>query len=354
MQKNFLYLAIIIALGLIIYFFVIKDSNNSYGASDSDFSVKDTADIGKIFLADLKGNTILAERKKGYWQVNESFTARPEIINSLLTTFMQLQVDVPVAKSMYNNVVKDIAGDHIKVEIYNRKNKKIRSYYIGSPNNTYRGNFMLMEGSKVPFIVVIPGFQGFVSSRFFLEEKDWRDRTIFRYNPTTIAKIEVEYPRIPDSSFTIIRTVENNFTFETPVSKGTFNPELGNYYFNQFKVLNCEFFIEDTYKMDSLLKETPVCVMQVTNTEGTVNKVNIYYRPIGTRSRTQFTPDDLELQYDLDKFYAIFNNQQSLAMIQNFVFGKLFVGPHFFYRTRPTGENLLQKPVTEKASGASD
>ncbi|MFN3940687.1 MAG: hypothetical protein ACK4IY_08865, partial [Chitinophagales bacterium] len=104
-------------------------------------------------------------------------------------------------------------------------------------------------------------------------------------------------------------------------------------------------------KIDSLLQETPVCVIQVTNTKGAVNTLHIYYRPISTRSRTQFTPDDIELQYDLDKFYAIFNNQQSLAMIQNFVFGKLFVGPHYFYRTRPTGENLLQKPITKSAEG---
>lgn len=348
MKRNLIYLAIALLLALIVFFVLRKDTSNSYGGDYAEFKVSDTANIGKIFLADLKGNTILAERKDGYWEVNNAFKARPEIIQSLLTTIMQLEVDVPVAKSMYNTVVRDIAGDHIKVEIYNRKDKKLKSFYIGSPNNTYRGNFMLMENSDVPFIVTIPGFQGFVSSRFFLEEDEWKDRTIFKYNPATIQKVEVEYPRNPDSSFAIIRQNDSLFQFETAKANGNFNPELGRYYFNQFKSLNCEFYISDRYKMDSLMKEKPVCIIRVTNAKGDINALDIYYRPISTRSRTQYTPDDVQLEFDVDKFYGIFNNGQSLGMIQNFVFGKLFVGPNYFYQRRPTQPNLLLQSITGK------
>lgn len=307
---------------------------------DAEFKVTDTANIGKIFLADLKGNTILAERKDGFWEVNNAFHARPEIIQSLLITFMQLEVDAPVAKSMYNTVVRDIAGNHIKVEIYDRKGKKLKSYFIGSPNSSYRGNFMLMEGSDVPFVVMIPGFQGFVSSRFFLEADEWKDRTVFAYNPATIKKIQMEYPRIPDSSFTIERTGDSVFTMESATS-GVVNPELGSYFFNQFKRLNCEYYIADSYKKDSLMKETPVCIITVTDGEGKENALEIYFRPISISSRTQYTADNVPLSYDIDKFYGIFNGRQSLAIIQNFVFGKLFIGPHYFYRTRPLQENLL-------------
>ncbi|MBK8489198.1 MAG: hypothetical protein WAU21_14270 [Chitinophagales bacterium] len=346
MKRNLFYFAIVIILGTIAFFIFNKKDTGSFESNEAEFKVSDTASIGKIFLADLKGNTILVERKEGYWEVNNSFHARPEIVQSLLITFMQLEVNAPVAKSMYNTVVRDIAGDHIKVEIYNRKNKKLKSYFIGSPNSSYRGNFMLMEGSKVPFVVTIPGFQGFVSSRFFLEPDQWKDRSIFAYNPAAIIKVEVEYPHIPDSSFTILRTNDSVFTMQSTTS-GTMNPELGRYFFNQFKRLNCEFYVIDNFIMDSLLQEKPVCIITVTNNEGKENTVDIYFKPIGFTSRTQFAKGDVELSYDVDKFYAIFNDKQSLAVIQNFVFGKLFIGPHYFYRTRPAQENLLLDAITK-------
>ena len=340
MKRNLIYAAVVIVLGLCVYFFVIRKNNGTYSKSESDFSIKDTASVMQIVLTDLSGHKIDLARNNDSWQLNGKYKARPETVRYLLQTLYQLEVVTPVAKSMYNNVVKEIAGSNVKVEIFGKDGKKIKGFYIGQPSQSYRGNFMLMEKSDVPFVVNIPGFNGFVSSRFTVEELEWRDRSVFAYDPEKIQKIEVQYPTMNDSSFTITR---DNGKLSLSLAKGSadgFNPEIASYYLKQFTVLTCESFIQDMTKKDSVLATTPVCIIAVTDPAGT-NTLKVFYRPVTFRSKMQFNYKGEELNFDPDKFYGVIENDKDLVVIQSFVFGKLFVTPPYFFRQRPVNENVL-------------
>ena len=48
----------------------------------------------------------------------------------------------------------------------------------------------------------------------------------------------------------------------------------------------------------------------------------------------QFDYEGNPLKYELDKYFALVNNGQDFALIQHFVFGKLFIGGKFFYSQR--------------------
>jgi hypothetical protein len=352
MKKNYIYLLVVLVLAALAYFFVFQRDSGSFRGDETAFGVKDTASIGKIFLADLKGNTIEVERSGDGWVMADGKPARQDLLNTVLLTFNQMEVKVPVAKSMYDKVVRDIAGNHIKVEIYNRSDKKIRSFYIGPISSTFRGNFMLVEGSETPFVVQIPGFDGFISSRFDMEPLNWKDRTVFSTRPDNIAKVSIDYPRVPDSSFVIERSVEGEYTF---TNKGQtmpqFNPEIGNFYLNYFKKLNCELFIDNSYKLDSLKNHEPVCIITVTDQKGNSRKADIYYRAVNYRTKMQFTYEGKDINFDLDKYYGVINEGADLALIQNFVFGKLFVGPAYFYRQRPSDSNVLVEDIMKDAEG---
>ncbi len=351
MNKNLLYVLIILSLGAIAYFTVFKDEFGSYSKKETAFAVEDTSDISLIRLSNLKGDTITLSHTANVWTVNQLYKARPDAISNLLRALAQLEVKVPVAKSMHNNVISNISGRRIKVEIYDSKQEKFKGFYIGDNTDELNGTFMLMEESDHAFVVNVPGFEGFAATVFFVNETEWRSREIFSYIPENISQIDIQYTGKIDSSFSIVRKTDQSLelitTKQTAVQA---NPEILNYYLKQFKLLNAESFILEPYKKDSLLGTQPVCEITITDTQHQSKTLKVFYRPVTDRTKLQFTYDNKPVNFDLDRFYGIYNNNQDLAIIQNFVFGKLFVGPEYFYRKRPSNGNVLIDEYMKKAA----
>lgn len=343
MKKNLLYFFIALALAALVYFLATNKKEGSYKESDKDFSLADTNSIGKIFLADMSGESITLTRTQNGWMLDEKTHARTESISTLLRTIAQIRADIPVAKSMMEMVVKTMATENTKIELYNLQGEKIKTYYLGKPNTNYKGNFALMEGSEVPFVINIPGYDGIISTRYTTNMQEWKSRKVFDITPDALAEVSVNYPNRQDSSFTLVKT-EEGFVLQN--AQG-FNPELTKYFASQFKNLNCENFLMDTYKLDSLRTAQPVCIISAKDVSGTSSSIKIFYRPVTYRTKTQFTYEGDTINFDLDKFYGLMNNDSELAIIQNFVFGKLFVGPGYFYQQRPANKNVLTDAIME-------
>ena len=172
MNRNWLYFGILVILAVIAYFTLIRDNEGSYSKKDTAFAVEDTTAIGKILLTNLKGDSILLEQHNGSWTMNKDYRPRPDAIHNLLNTMVQLEVKMPVAKSMHNTVIKKIAGKRTHVEVFNGKGEKTKGFYIGDNTDQLNGTFMLMENSDHAFVVNIPGFAGFAATVFFTDETD--------------------------------------------------------------------------------------------------------------------------------------------------------------------------------------
>ena len=52
---------------------------------------------------------------------------------------------------------------------------------------------MILENSSEPYVVSIPGFNGYLSSRFSCEENDWKDKIIFNYDKNEIESVHLNY-----------------------------------------------------------------------------------------------------------------------------------------------------------------
>ena len=68
-------------------------------------------------------------------------------------------------------MIKRLAVNHKRVDIYDQKNKLIKTWYIGSPTPDHLGTFMLLKkdgikGSR-PYIMFKPGVYGSLDVRFF-------------------------------------------------------------------------------------------------------------------------------------------------------------------------------------------
>jgi len=320
--KKIIPLLILAVLAFLIYYFV---SGGKFQSSEvlSDFAVKDTGAITKIFMADKKGNTILLDRTNNKdWVLNGKYGVNKQPLKILLETIESISVKTPVSKGKFETIVRQLAGKSVKVEIYQGKEKPSKVYYVGHGNQESSGSYMIIEGSSVPFLVHIEGFKGYVTPRYFTNEKQWRSTEIFSYDLYDIQKITCQNHVTPTNSFRI-NLQENqyalyDFPSMNPLPMDTAKVLL---YSAQYKKVHFEFFVTDsnTTFIDSIKNTTPLFTYEVIDKNDKKKSITTYK----IKHEVPLTNMGGELeQYDVDRMYGILNDG-SLVMVQYYIFDPL-------------------------------
>lgn len=307
-----LVLLLAVAVAAYLYFNQGKTTYNVEGAK-MDFAVEDTSSITKIFIVDNQGKHVTLVKGENSWLVNNKYDARPDNIRLLMKTFSRIAVKAPVPKSAQDNIIKSIATKGTKVEVYQGGGKPSKIYYIGNSTMDQTGTYMLLETegvkSSVPFIMHIPGFRGFLNSRFFTDSQQWRDAAIFKYQPQEIQKLEVTYYEKPEQSFTItkkdtsfIMTDKNDQEVKAPANR--ILEYLERYEKIYYEMVDTESTPE---LIDSVLNSQPFIKISVTDVDGEINEVVAYHMP---NFRETLDPVTGELfEYDVDRMYANINKE---------------------------------------------
>jgi hypothetical protein len=200
-------LIVLIGVATVIYFNNKTETISDIEGAKSNYAIEDTASISKVFIADAQGGTVTLTKEKNTWMVDGKYVARPDNIRLLMKTFGRIAVKSPVPRSAYNTTIKSIATGATKVEIYQGETKPSKIYYVGGATLDHQGTYMLLETegvkSTVPFIMHIPGFYGYLTTRFFTEPAQWRDAVVFKYASSQISSIAVNYYETPKQSFKI-------------------------------------------------------------------------------------------------------------------------------------------------------
>ena len=145
-QHTFIILAIILLLIVLLWQMRFKNSDSSLAY---DFAVSDTASISKIFIADMKGNSINLDKTENNWQINNRYKVKNNSMEIILQTIKNISVQRPVSESRYNKVIQDLATNGVKIEIYqNREQKPTKIYTIGSNTSDHSGTYMLLKKSR--------------------------------------------------------------------------------------------------------------------------------------------------------------------------------------------------------------
>jgi hypothetical protein len=318
-------------------FLIVRNKTGTVKQELRDFAVKDTAAINRIFIADRRGNSVVLEREKnssgiatGLWLVNKKYHARKDAIKILLETLYNVQMRNYVAKSAYNTIVKQLASTGIKCEVYlNDNSKPYKVIYVGSSTQDTKGTFMMLENSSVPFVTEIPGFDGYLTPRFFVNEAEWRWKNVFNLRSNEIGSVEVSYNPDLNRSFRIKYDSENNFSVSSPVSGAVLlHPDTTKVvnYLSQFTDVNFEFFdfMMNKQQRDSMLQHQPQAEMILTDKVGKVNRVKFYPMQVNQFSIAKSDTIGNEAKFDADRLYAFMNHDSDLVGVQVFVFGKLF------------------------------
>ena len=323
MKKIFL-LAILITVSLTLFF--LNKNDTTFSEELSDFAVEDTASIQKVFFADKHGNSVTVSKYSGTWLVDNKFKVRPEAIEYLLKTIKDIEVKHPVSNSLHDKVIKNLASSAVKVEIFT-DNLDIahKTYYLGGEAKDLIGSFMLLENSSRAFVVYIPGFNGFLAPRYTIDGTTvssdlWRDRTIFSYNTNDIKTICVVNHENTSKSFKMHRQ-EKYYSFTKNNTTKIIPDSQGQEYFNLFKSVKCEGFMNDFSKKDSIFNSKPFYTVSISDINGKIDSIVTYHKE--PKRKDYMQENGQKLDYDVDRMYAKFNSD--LVLIQFYVFDKILL-----------------------------
>lgn len=336
MKKNRTTIIIIILLAIVsLYFLLFKSGFSTIGEKDNDFAVKDTGSITKIFIAN-KGNqsVTLTRVAKGQWMVNGRFIARNDCINTLLYTINMVAVKSVIDPRSWNTVIKTLSTVAVKVEIY-EGDERVKVYYVGGATADELGTYMLMSNAKTeenfkqPYITYIPGFDGYLTTRYFIKEDDWRDRTIFQYYPYDLKSVSMSYAGA-DSSFRITINGKNNFSIDNPRTNQksvAFDTTAVKQYLTYYQSVSWE-VTAPGIREDSIIHSAPLAVMQVQDVKGKITTVKLFRRQASANQQEKY---GIPYKYDPDRLFALVNDKD-FVLVQYFVFGKLMQPASYFFK----------------------
>lgn len=335
MKKNRITLLVFLGLAVVAAWLWLSRSSGTLKGELRDFAFADTAAVNKIFLADKEGRTTLLTRNADQsWSVNGKFQARQDAIDNLLYTIKAIEVRSPVGKNLYNNTMKIMASQSVKIEIY-ANDELVKTYYIGHPTMDNLGTFMYIEGSTVPFITHIPGFNGFLTTRYFASAAEWRDKTFLRKQPQRITEVTLtDYSR-PQLTFSIVRQADSAYTVYAgtplqelkPVDAGRVRQYLTGFRMLSFERLDYD---QPLARKDSIIKAGPFAVISVKSDDGRENVLRCFRKPVPADTKTQLDSAGKPRPFDFDKFYGLFDQDTSLMICQYFPFDKIFRDPQGF------------------------
>ena len=353
MKKNNRITIIIAALLVVIAGVLIW--NNRYLSTlqgeASDFQVWDTASVTKIYLADRRENESLLERHENGWTLNGTYKAHPKQVQYFLTTLYKIRVKMPVSVASHDNIVKQLATQSTKVEIYQivpRINlfdkiklfyheKRTKVFYVGDATMDSSGTFMLKEGADKAYIVYIPSFRGFISTRFTANPDDWRDHTIFNKNLADIQSVSVEFNEEPEGSFRIDNVGKHQYKLTRLCDNQDmpFDTLRVINFMSSFSNLRFEALFTNTLpqeRIDSITSSPYVHYVVVTDKEGNKQDMKTFKKIV------MFSVTDLSGDYgdeDRDRMYALIEGGKDFVLIQNYVFDKVLRDVHYFEPGRP-------------------
>lgn len=330
MKKSSIAIILILSVlaGISIYVYKNKSKSTTLDTEASNFKFKDTANVDKIFLADKDGKALTLERIEGVWMLNNTYKVRPDIMETLLKTIATVEVKSPVSKLGKENVIKVMASKSVKVEIYS-KGEKVKQYYVGHTTQDHLGTYMLLtnletnENYSAPFITHIPGFDGFLNTRFITDEIDWRDRSVINIRPPQIKYIKMELHEIPDSSYIIDLISMQRFTLKTLKGKNLpFQESRIKQFIAYFLNVNCEAALDEKSNLvDSLTKKAlPFATITITDRNSKTQSINLFHKEPNASKNAEYGVD---YKYDPDRLYIRYNDDKAFGLGQFYVFGKI-------------------------------
>lgn len=345
-KKNLIIICAVAMIGILALVVALNGAKKA--TFNQDYNIEDTAAVTRIYMADKQDNEVLLTRtgkqeSTSAWLVDNKYPANQPMVDLLLETMNTMRIRQQVNRNAVPNVIKDISARGIKVEVYARKplfrlfglkmfvrDRRIVTYYVGRETQDMMASYMFREGDKVPYVIHIPGFRGFLTPRFVTEPLKWRSHNIVDLDVNAIARIQLEIPAMPEESFAVVNKGDG-FDLETASGIApAFDTARVAQLLSSFTWLNFDEFAEIVPNSNnSSLDGAPRAILTITDTAGRQTELRTYIKYYNPADSLAMLDTAMYNTFDLDRLYAIIN-QKDTVLIQYYVFDKILQPASYF------------------------
>ena len=318
-NKNILYLIILVVL-LGVAGWLLTNENDGGTLErkmDYNFTIADTASIDRIVIKDKSPAEVTLTREGNHWEVNNMYRARQGAVETLLGTLARMELRNFIPEKMKETVIKRMTVFGKEVNIY-KNGELFKTIYVGTETPDEMATYMMIKGADAPYAVYIPGFNGYLSSRFFTKEHLWKSRDITRMDPRNIREITTVYPDSAQASFKI-QMFNPDSIFITQMATGKVLPRINKVktrlYIGAAARMSYEGAIIPSdpiwQRRDSLLSSQPVFEITVKDTNGKTTTVEGYAIKAAEGS-TDARGNDLK--FDPDRLHGFINKEEMVLL----------------------------------------
>ena len=201
-KKNIQLLIILSVLVVItILLYSISDEKRGTNLAKEIFAVADTAQITRVEIMHEGKGTVLS-RKSGRWMVNDKYLLDEGMRTVLLSVLNRVRAQRQVAEVMQAEVIDSLRENGYQVKIYGQS--QLLMEYVAGGDKEANVSYFKKPEEETPYVVHLPGYESYVAGLFEITENDWRNRIVLATNWNIIDTLALDYPRNPESSFSII------------------------------------------------------------------------------------------------------------------------------------------------------
>ncbi|MEM8898495.1 MAG: DUF4340 domain-containing protein [Bacteroidota bacterium] len=299
--------------------YVYQQGGSSLNDRDIAFAVEDTAAVDRMvltrFLQEEEQEELQFSRTESGWLLNERYPAFQPNVNSLLGTLSQLHVQEVLIEKGLDAGKELLEQQRLRLEVYDGR-KKVKEILIGREGKDAQGTLMMLASSSRPFIVGIPGFSGYLNSRFTMDMDFWREKLLFSAKEEELQLINITYKK--DSlQDVILGKQDGNWV----LNSGKGDPQKIAEYLSQFQgKVYAEAFVRRSY---------PEIMKRAERFDADISLCIIFNTPSQPDQDISSPPSTCVYLYeqedDPNTYLGCIQYDQELMSIQHFVFDKYLV-----------------------------
>ena len=278
MRRNTLTLgAILIALAIATIFVMQRPGEtSSTGPSGKHLVEYDSAAIDRIEIHAISGDVTLA-KDAGTWSLTAPLRYPADQGEATMAVGKGRQIELTSLISTNPEKQKLFMVDSAStlVKMYEKQTERA-AFRIGKPGSSYMETYVRKEGSNEVYLAA-----GILSATFGRQAKDWRDKTLFRFDEDRIRNVKVSFG---DTTYTLSLPDSMWRIDSSPAQQQTVKSFLGS-----VSKIQADDFIDSTIAALPPL----TCIVEV---EG--NQIRFYYNKDGNKYyvQTSQSPQWFEVQ----------------------------------------------------------
>lgn len=336
MNRTLILLIAVIVLGGLAWYTVSSQNNGnsvSDRSNDRQFAYADFEEVERIFIADRRNHQVNLTRGGITGWLADGKPANDNVLKNLIAVLKNMDIRTLPTRKAIPNMVKALAAEGIRVQLFDEDGNELRDYYIGGATHDELGTFAIMDGSENPYVVHLPNFTGNIRTRFNHWGDEWRDRIYFRVDPDKVTAFSIDYPKQQSESFRVEKKGSKFMAAPlyggrtaVEVPRGVMERALSRY--EKYYVSRYE--NNDTESMEAARQVLPFAVITVKEEDKPEQTMKVYPRYQDRTFANDSKTGEQIIGGGLDAFNAFINNDEDWVLLNVETTQPLLISYGFF------------------------